>query len=149
MPKVKGRRWSADERWAARYDAAGEMLDMQLVMAAARLMKRLSRVTNSYLPLITIRRRDKHFDRRRFALRPMFRPALRRIMSLGQALWVRKPQVHQMTQLRCGQVHDVGVPPPVKVGFLSGQEVPDAMGVILDVEPQAAGHCSAEIIASR
>jgi hypothetical protein len=131
-----------------RYDAAEEMLDAQLV-AAARLMKRLSRVTNSYLPLSTIRRRDKHFDRRRFALWPMFRPVLQRIMSLGHVLWVREPQVHQMTQLRCGQVHDVGGTPPVIVGLLAGQEVPEAVGGIFDVEPQAAGHCSAEIIASR
>jgi hypothetical protein len=40
-PKPKGMRWATYERWAARYDAAEEMLDTQLVMAAARLMKRL------------------------------------------------------------------------------------------------------------
>jgi hypothetical protein len=40
-PKPKGMRWATYERWVARYDAAEEMLDAQLVMAAARLMKRL------------------------------------------------------------------------------------------------------------
>ncbi|MBO1908221.1 hypothetical protein KHP60_21570 [Microvirga sp. 3-52] len=40
-PKPKGTRWATDERWIAKYDAAEEMLDAQLVMAAARLMKRL------------------------------------------------------------------------------------------------------------
>jgi hypothetical protein len=39
-PKPKGMRWATYERWVARYDAAEEMLDAQLVMAAARLMKR-------------------------------------------------------------------------------------------------------------
>ena len=40
-PKPKGMRWATYERWVAKYDAAEEMLDAQLVMAAARLMKRL------------------------------------------------------------------------------------------------------------
>jgi hypothetical protein len=40
-PKPKGMRWANYERWVARYDAAEEMLDAQLVMAAARLMKRI------------------------------------------------------------------------------------------------------------
>jgi hypothetical protein len=40
-PKPKGMRWATYERWVAKYDAAEEMLDGQLVMAAARLMKRL------------------------------------------------------------------------------------------------------------
>ncbi|QRM35562.1 hypothetical protein [Microvirga sp. VF16] len=40
-PKPKGMRWATDERWVARYDAAVEMLDAQLILAAARLMKRL------------------------------------------------------------------------------------------------------------
>ncbi|QRM29032.1 hypothetical protein [Microvirga sp. VF16] len=40
-PKPKGMRWATYERWVARYDAAEEMLDAQLVQAAARLMKRL------------------------------------------------------------------------------------------------------------
>jgi hypothetical protein len=40
-PKPKGMRWATYERWVAEYDAAEEMLDTQLVMAAARLMKRL------------------------------------------------------------------------------------------------------------
>jgi hypothetical protein len=34
-------RWEACERWVAKYDAAEELLDAQLVRAAARLMKRL------------------------------------------------------------------------------------------------------------
>jgi hypothetical protein len=34
-------RWATYERWVARYDAAEEMLDTHLTMAAARLMKRL------------------------------------------------------------------------------------------------------------
>jgi hypothetical protein len=34
-------RWAVYERWIARYGAAEEVLDAQLVMAAARLMKRL------------------------------------------------------------------------------------------------------------
>lgn len=40
-PKPKGMRWATYELWLARYDAAEELLDSQLVMAAARLMKRL------------------------------------------------------------------------------------------------------------
>ncbi|WP_457091465.1 hypothetical protein [Microvirga sp. P5_D2] len=40
-PKPKGMQWATYERWVARYDAAEEMLDAQLVMATARLMKRL------------------------------------------------------------------------------------------------------------
>jgi hypothetical protein len=40
-PKPKGMRWATYERWVAKYDAAEEMLDTQLVMATARLMKRL------------------------------------------------------------------------------------------------------------
>jgi hypothetical protein len=40
-PKPKGTRWATYERWVARYDAAEEMLDEQLTMAATRLMKRL------------------------------------------------------------------------------------------------------------
>jgi hypothetical protein len=40
-PKPKGMRWTTYDRWVAKYDAAEEMLDAQLVMAAARLMKRL------------------------------------------------------------------------------------------------------------
>jgi hypothetical protein len=40
-PKPKGMRWATYENWVARYDAAEEMLDAQLAMAAARLMKRL------------------------------------------------------------------------------------------------------------
>jgi hypothetical protein len=35
-------RWTTYERWAAKYDAAEEMLDAQLVTAAARLMKRVA-----------------------------------------------------------------------------------------------------------
>ena len=35
-PKPKGMRWGTYERWVARYDAAEDMLDAQLVMAAAR-----------------------------------------------------------------------------------------------------------------
>jgi hypothetical protein len=34
-------RWATYERWVARYDAAEEMLDTQLIIAAERLMKRL------------------------------------------------------------------------------------------------------------
>ena len=41
LRKPKGMRWTTYERWAAKYDAAEEMLDAQLVTAAARLMKRL------------------------------------------------------------------------------------------------------------
>jgi hypothetical protein len=40
-PKPKGMRWATYKRWVAKYDAAEEMLDAQLVMAAARLMKRI------------------------------------------------------------------------------------------------------------
>jgi len=40
-PKPKGMRWATYERWLAMYDAAEEMLDAQLVMAAPRLMRRL------------------------------------------------------------------------------------------------------------
>jgi hypothetical protein len=40
-PKPKGMHWATYERWVARYDAAEEMLDAQLVIAATRLMKRL------------------------------------------------------------------------------------------------------------
>jgi hypothetical protein len=39
-PKPGGVRWATYEQWVAKYDAAEEMLDAQLVMAA-RLMKRL------------------------------------------------------------------------------------------------------------
>jgi len=39
-PKPKGISWATYERWVAKYDAAEEVLDAQLVMAA-RLMKRL------------------------------------------------------------------------------------------------------------
>jgi hypothetical protein len=40
-PKPKGMRWATYERWVAKYDAAEELLNFQLIMAAARLMKRL------------------------------------------------------------------------------------------------------------
>jgi hypothetical protein len=40
-PKPKGMHWATYEQWVAKYDAAEEMLDAQLIMAAARLMKRL------------------------------------------------------------------------------------------------------------
>jgi hypothetical protein len=40
-PKPTGMRWATYERWVAKYDAAEEMLDAQIVMAAARLMKQL------------------------------------------------------------------------------------------------------------
>jgi len=40
-PKPKGMRWATYERWVARYDAAEEMLDAQLIVAAARLMRRM------------------------------------------------------------------------------------------------------------
>jgi hypothetical protein len=33
-------RWATYERWVAKYDAAEEMLDAQLAMAAARLMRK-------------------------------------------------------------------------------------------------------------
>ncbi|GEO18933.1 hypothetical protein [Microvirga aerophila] len=36
----KGVRWRTYERWGAKYDAE-KMLDAQLIMAAARMMKRL------------------------------------------------------------------------------------------------------------
>ena len=39
-PKPKGMRWATYERWVAKYDAAEEMLDAQLAMAAARLMRK-------------------------------------------------------------------------------------------------------------
>jgi hypothetical protein len=35
-------RWATYERWVAKYDAAEEMLDAQLAMVAARLMKKFS-----------------------------------------------------------------------------------------------------------
>lgn len=38
-PKPKGMRWATYERWVARYDAAEDSLDAQLIRAAARLMK--------------------------------------------------------------------------------------------------------------
>ena len=38
-PKPKGMHWATYERCVARYDAAEEMLDVQLILAAARLMK--------------------------------------------------------------------------------------------------------------
>jgi hypothetical protein len=40
-PKPKGMHWPTYEKWEAKYDAADEMLDAQLVLAAARLKKRL------------------------------------------------------------------------------------------------------------
>ena len=40
-PKPKGVHWATYEKWEAKYDAAEEMLDAQLVMATARLMRRL------------------------------------------------------------------------------------------------------------
>ena len=40
-PKPKGMRWATYERWVAKYDAAEEMLNAQLVRAVARLMRRL------------------------------------------------------------------------------------------------------------
>jgi hypothetical protein len=40
-PKPEGMRWATYERWVAKNDAAEEMLDAQLALAAARLMKRL------------------------------------------------------------------------------------------------------------
>jgi hypothetical protein len=40
-PKPKGMGWAIFERWVARYDAE-DTFDAQLVMATARLMKRLS-----------------------------------------------------------------------------------------------------------
>ncbi|MGF9760640.1 hypothetical protein AAII07_36170 [Microvirga sp. 0TCS3.31] len=40
-PKPKGMHWATYEQWVAKYDAAEEMLDAQLVRAAARLMKKL------------------------------------------------------------------------------------------------------------
>jgi hypothetical protein len=39
-PKPQGMRWATYERWVAKYDAAEEMLDAQLAMAAARLMRK-------------------------------------------------------------------------------------------------------------
>jgi hypothetical protein len=41
-PKPTGMRRATYERWVARYDTAEEQLDMQLALAAARLMKRSS-----------------------------------------------------------------------------------------------------------
>ena len=41
-PKPTGMRWATYERWVARYDDAEEMLDAQLAMAVARLMKRVA-----------------------------------------------------------------------------------------------------------
>jgi hypothetical protein len=41
-PKPKGMRWATYERWVARYDAAEDALDAQLVIAAAQLMRQLS-----------------------------------------------------------------------------------------------------------
>jgi hypothetical protein len=38
-PKPKGMRRATYEKWVARYDTAEEQLDMQLALAAARLMK--------------------------------------------------------------------------------------------------------------
>ena len=38
-PKPKGMRWTTYERWVTRYDVAEGMLDAQLAIAAARLMK--------------------------------------------------------------------------------------------------------------
>jgi hypothetical protein len=40
-PKPKRMRWATYERWEAKYDAAEDRLDDQLVIAAARLLKRL------------------------------------------------------------------------------------------------------------
>ena len=40
-PKPKGMRWATYERWVAKYDAAEEALNAQLITAAARLMERL------------------------------------------------------------------------------------------------------------
>jgi hypothetical protein len=40
-PKPKGMRWAPYDRWVAKYDAAEEMLDTQLVIVAARLMEHL------------------------------------------------------------------------------------------------------------
>jgi hypothetical protein len=40
LPKPKGMRWATYKRWAAQYDAPEDMLDAQLVLAAAKLMKR-------------------------------------------------------------------------------------------------------------
>jgi len=40
-PRPKGMRWATYERWVAKYDAAEDMLNAHLVMATARLMKRL------------------------------------------------------------------------------------------------------------
>jgi hypothetical protein len=39
-PKPKGMRWATYEKWEAKYDEAEGTLDAQIVMAAARLMKR-------------------------------------------------------------------------------------------------------------
>jgi hypothetical protein len=40
-PKPKRMRWATYERWVAKYDAAEEALNAQLITAAARLMERL------------------------------------------------------------------------------------------------------------
>jgi hypothetical protein len=40
-------RWVTYERWVAKYDAAEDLLDAQLVMAAARQMRRLSALSIS------------------------------------------------------------------------------------------------------
>ena len=40
-PKPRGMRWVTYERWVAKYDAAEEMLNAQLAIAAAWLMKGL------------------------------------------------------------------------------------------------------------
>jgi hypothetical protein len=37
--RAKRLRWATYERWAAKYDAAEKILDAQLAMAAARVMK--------------------------------------------------------------------------------------------------------------
>ena len=49
-PSQGGMRWANYERWVAKYDAAEEMLDAQLVMAAARLMKWISPRSPDRLP---------------------------------------------------------------------------------------------------
>jgi hypothetical protein len=40
-PKPKRMRWRTYERWEAKFDQAEEALDLQLCMAAARLLKHL------------------------------------------------------------------------------------------------------------
>ncbi len=49
-PKPKGMRWATYERSVAKYDAAEEMLDAQLAMAAARLMRKFSSKRSSSRP---------------------------------------------------------------------------------------------------